>query len=106
MYYYYSNMIWCSVSCLENVSQGPFVQNLTDVMLKYLSLNMANTLIFLLKKNVYSICVAMQKLLTFFFSKNINVFENTIINISVYRVYSFSYFKYGIYKPREVKKIR
>ena len=22
------------------------------------------------------------------------------------RVYSFSYFKYGIYKPREVKKIR
>ena len=22
----------------------------------------------------------------------------------IYRVYSFSYFKYGIYKPREVKK--
>ena len=25
---------------------------------------------------------------------------------AIYRVHSFSYFKYGIYKPREVKKIR
>ena len=24
----------------------------------------------------------------------------------IHRVYSFSYFKYGIYKPREVNKIR
>ena len=30
----------------------------------------------------------------------------TWIQVWLNRVYSFSYFKYGIYKPREVKKIR
>ena len=29
-----------------------------------------------------------------------------IVFDKVHRVYSFSYFKYGIYKPRDVKKIR
>ena len=27
-----------------------------------------------------------------------------LAELVLYRVYSFSYFKYGIYKPREVKK--
>ena len=35
--------------------------------------------------------------------------DDVITNIEMvselHRVYSFSYFKYGIYKPREVKKI-
>ena len=30
--------------------------------------------------------------------------ENRIYQTVINRVYSFSYFKYGIYKPREVKK--
>ena len=58
---------------------GPVVQNLTkllaNVTFKFLSWNIANTLIFFAEK--MWVPFALQKLLTFF-SKNINVFENTL----------------------------
>ena len=42
--------------------QGPFVQNLTklltNVMLKFLSWNMANTSMFFAEKNMSSFCIA------------------------------------------------
>ena len=83
----------------HSIVQDPVVQNLTkllaNVTLKILSWNMANTLIFFCWKNVSSFCIdifllekmwvafAMQKLLTFFQQKNINVFENTLIATTV-----------------------
>ena len=64
---------------VESKCLGPVVQTLTkllaNVTLKFLSWNVANTLIFLLKK--MWVAFALQNLLTFF-SKNISVFENTL----------------------------
>ena len=58
------------------MDQGPVVQNLpkllANLMLKYLSWNMANRLIFFVGKIVSSFCNSL------FCSKNINVSENTL----------------------------
>ena len=59
---------------------GPVVQNLrkllANMVLKFLSWNMANTVIvFAEKKNVSNFCIA--KAIHIFCSKNVNVFENT-----------------------------
>ena len=62
---------------------GPAVQNLTKllakVMLKFLAWNKANRLTFFCWKNVSSFCIAMHcKSYSYFCSKNINVYENTL----------------------------
>ena len=58
------------------------VQNLTKLLayvtLKFLSWNMANTLIFFIYKNVGSFCIANCKIYSHFCSENTNVFENTL----------------------------
>ena len=59
---------------------GPSVQNLTKLLaivtVKFLSRNMANTLIYFAEKNVSSVLYC--KSYTHVCSKNVNVFENIL----------------------------
>ena len=73
----FSGCAWYSVDLID---QGAVVQNLPKsvaiVILKFLSWNVANTLIFFAEKNVSSFCIT--KATHIFAEKSINLFEYTL----------------------------
>ena len=76
------SMLWLICFTIFTLSiLGPVVQNLTkllvNVNLKFLSWNMANTLIFFAEK-MWVVCKSYSHLSSKNISKNINVFENTL----------------------------